>query len=207
MLRKPASWLVGLMLLGGVSIVSIRAAGAGNVQFMLYVTLPLSSRGSSSLPLYGVRIGQFRKRPTTPQLVAIAPTQRELIDVQIAGHSDLRVALGRRLIWNFTRRAFGAQSSAAVLTIGVPIKGSRLSDSVNQGPWDPGIPEVSALPGAPIRTRQVDGEILAIVNLVIPLNWTATDGQPSYMQLGPTIRFGNTQPTEAMRPSHSAETR
>lgn len=204
MLRKPVSWLVSLMLLGGVSIVSIRAAGAGNVQFMLYVTLPLSSRGSSSLPLYGLRIGQFRKRPTTPQLVAIAPSQRELIDVQISGHSDVRVALGRRLIWNFTRGAFGPQASQTVFTIGVPIKGSRLSDEVNQELWDPGTLGVNALAGAPIRTRQVDSEI--IVNLVIPLHWTATDGRRPYMQLRPTIRFGNTQPTAAWRLSHNAET-
>jgi hypothetical protein len=194
------------MLLGGVSIVSIRAAGAGNVQFMLYVTLPLSSRGSSSLPLYGLRIGQFRKRPTTPQLVAIAPSQRELIDVQISGHSDVRVALGRRLIWNFPRGAFGPQSNPAVFTIGVPIKGSRLSDEVNQELWDPGTLGVSALAGAPIRTRQVDSEIIAIVNLVIPLHWTASDGRPPYMQLRPTIRFGNSQPTAALRLSHNAET-
>jgi hypothetical protein len=77
-------------------MVSVRGACATHVvsaapvscgpQLMLYVTLPLSSHGSSSLPRYGLRIGEFRKRPTTPQLVAVAPTQRELVDLQIAAH-------------------------------------------------------------------------------------------------------------------------
>ena len=75
MLRKTAVWLVALMLLGGGSWVLIRAFCADRVvtaasascgpQFMLYVTLPLSSSGSASLPRYGLRIGEFRKRPIT----------------------------------------------------------------------------------------------------------------------------------------------
>jgi hypothetical protein len=202
------------MLLGGVSMVSIRAACAGNVvsaapvscgpQFMLYVSLPLSPGGSSSRPVYGLRIGEFRKRPTTTQLVAVAPVQRELIDLQIVGHSDVRIEFGRRLVWSVTRGAVGRQST--VFAIGVPIKGIRLSDGVNQQPWDPGTAGMSALAGNPNRTWQVDGERLAIVNVVIPLHWTATDSRPVYMQLRPTIKFVNTPPTEAVLPLRSAET-
>lgn len=214
MLRKTASWVVGFMLLGGVSMVSIRAACAGNVvsaaavscgpQFMLYVSLPLSPRGSSSRPVYGLRIGEFRRRPTTTQLVAVAPVQRELIDLQIVGHSDVRIEFGRRLVWSVTRGAVGRQST--VFAIGVPIKGIRLADGVNQQPWDPGTPGMSALAGNPNRPWQVDGERLAIVNLVIPLHWTVTDSRPVYMQLRPTIKFVNTPPTEAVLPLRSAET-
>jgi hypothetical protein len=109
------------VLLGGASTVSIIAACAGNIvsvapvscdpQVMLYVTLPLSSGGSLSRPLFGLRIGELSKRPTTTQLVATPPNLRELIDVQVAGHSELRMAIGRRLVWNITRGAFGPQSS------------------------------------------------------------------------------------------------
>ena len=147
MLQKTASRLVALMLLGSASWASIRAFCAGNIvttapvscgpQFMLYVTLPLSSRGSSSLPRYGLRIGEFRKRPTTTQLVAVAPVQRELIDFRIVAHSEVRVELGRRLVWDVPRGGFGPESSLGTFAIGVPIK---VSDAVNQQPRSLGIP-------------------------------------------------------------------
>jgi len=216
--RKTASWVVGLVLLGGASTISIRAACAGNVvsaapvscgpQVMLYVTL--SSGGSSSRPVFGLRIGEFRKRPSTTQLVANPPISRELIDVQIVGHSDVRMEFGRRLLWNITRGAFGSQSSPVVVAIGVPIKGIRLADSVNQQPrqpWDPVPAGMSAWSADATRTGQLDGERLAIVAAVVPLHWTPTDGRPVYMQLRPTIRLVNTQPTQAVLLLRSAEAR
>jgi hypothetical protein len=91
-----ACWLGSLTLLGGASMALIRAGNVGSAgaascgpQIMLYVSLPLESRGSSSLPRYGLRIGEFRKRPTTPQLVAIAPTPTR------ADRSPDRVSFGR----------------------------------------------------------------------------------------------------------------
>jgi len=196
----------------------IRAAYAGNVgstasapcgpQIMLYVTLPMGSQGRSSLPGYGLRVGEFRRRQTTPQLVAIPPTQRALVDLQIVAHADVRIELGRRLIWNITRQAFGSQSSQAALTIGVPIRGIRLSDAVNQQPWDPGISGMSALMDNPIPRRQVEGQSLAILKMVIPSHWIRTDGRSAHVQLRPTtIQFWNTQTTEAVPVPHGAETR
>jgi hypothetical protein len=215
--RNTASWVVGLVLLGGASMVSISGTGAGNAvsaapvscgpQLMLYVTVPLSSHGSSSLPRYGLRIGEFRKRPTTPQLLAVAPVQRELVDLQIVPHSDVRVEFGRRLVWDIQRGAFGRQSNLATLAIGVPIKGTRLSDSVNEPtrqPWDGAPAGMSAWSADATRTRQLDGERLAIVAAVIPLHWTSSDGRPVYMQLRPTISLVNAQPSEAVLPPRSA---
>ena len=205
---NAASWLVSLMLLGGASMVSIRPACAGNVvgaaptsrspQVMLYVSLPLGSRGSSSQPLYGLRIGELRTPRTTPQLTAIAPIQRELIDLQILAHSDVRIEFGKRLIWNITRGAFGPQSSEAVLAIGMPIKGIGLSELANQQPWDPGTSGTSAWAGNPVPRRQVDGETLAVVNLIISSHRTPTDGRALYLQLKPTVQLLNTQTTEAV---------
>ena len=209
MLLRTASGLVGLMLLGGASMVSIRAVSAAPAscgpQIALYVTLPLSSRGSSSRPAYGLRIGEFRKRPTTTQLVAKAPIIRELMDIQIEGRSDVRVELGRRLVWSITRGAFDSRSSPPVLAIAVPIKGVRLSDAANQEPWDLGTSGMSALADNPIQARQLDGERIAIVSIVIPLRWTATDRRPTYVQLRPTIKFRNTQTAEPVLPPRSAE--
>jgi hypothetical protein len=198
------------MLLGGASMVLIRAVSAGPAscgpQIMLYVTFPLSSRGSSSPPRYGLRVGEFRKRPTTTQLVAKAPILRELVDIQIEGRSDVRMEFGGRLVWNITRGAFGRQSNS-VLAIKVPIKGIRLSDAVNQEPWDLGTSGMSALAGNPIQARQLDGEGLATLNMVIPLLWTATDRRAAYLQLRPANKFGNTQTVEAVLLLRSGEAR
>lgn len=215
--RKTAGWLVASMLLGGASWVLIRAFCADSVvtaapvscgpQFMLYVTLPLSSRGSSSLPRYGLRIGEFRKRPITTQLVAVAPVQRELIDLGIVAHSDVRVEFGRRLVWDVPRGAFGSQSSLATFAIGVPI---RVSDAVNQQPrqpWDPVPSAMSAPAGDPMRTRQLDGERVVIVKVIIPSRRTPTDQAPAYVKLEPTLKFVNTQQTEALILPRSPETR
>jgi hypothetical protein len=191
--RNTASWLVSLILLGGASMLSIRSACAGNVvsvapashspQIMLYVSQPLWSRGDSSLRLYGLCIGKLVTPPTTPQQAAMASFQRsDLIDLQILAHSDVRLELGRRLIWNITRGTFGP----SVPAIGVQIKGIRLSDTVRQQPWNPGTSRMSALVGNPIRRRQVDGESPAVVNTGISSHWTPIAGRAAYVQLRPT---------------------
>lgn len=209
-LRSPATCLLCLVMFGWPSIISITAAGAGSVvgtapascgpQFMLYVTVPLSSRGNASLPLYGLRMGEFRKRPTTTQLVAVAPVQRELIDLQIVPHSDVRIQFGRRLIWDIPRGSFGPRSSMATLAIGVPIRSTGLSDPLNQQlrqPWDPMPLGMDTLPGDPMRTRQVDREWVGMLQLVISSPWGATDRRATFGQLRPTIKLVNTRQTEA----------
>jgi hypothetical protein len=210
-LRNTASWLVALVLLGGASWASIRSFYAGNVvtaaprscgpQFMLYLTVPLSSRGSS-LPRYGLRIGEFRKRPTTTQLVAVAPVQHELIDFRIVAHSDLAIEFGRRVVWDIPRGVFGSQSSPATLAIGVPIK---VWDP--RQPWDPLPSAMSVSAGNPMRTWQVDGQSVVIVKAIIPSHWTPTDRRAAYLQLGPTLRVVNTEQTEALLLPRSAEAR
>ena len=109
-----------------------------------------------------------------------------------------------------SRAAFGPQSSLATLGIGVPIKVIRLWDPVNQQPrqpWDAAPAGMSACSADATRTRQLEGERLAIVTAVIPLHRTRTDGRPVCMQLRPTIRLVNTEPTEAVPPLRSAEAR
>ncbi len=199
MLGKPTSWLASLTLLGGASMVSISAACAGDVvsaapssrspQIMLYVSQPLWSGGGSSALLYGLRIGQLRMPPTSPQLTARPPIQRELIDLQFVAHSEVRIEFASRFTWNITRGAFGQQSNRAVLAIGVLLKGIRRSDAANQQVWDPGSPGMSALTGNPVPRRQADSESLAIVHLVIPSHWTPGGDRADYVQLRPTIQL------------------
>jgi hypothetical protein len=176
---------------------------------MLYVTLPLSSRGNASRPQYGLRMGEFRKRPTTTQLVAVAPVQRELIDLQIVPHSDVRLEFGRRLIWDLPRKSFGPQSSVATLAIGVPIRSTGRSDRLNQQalqPWDPVPLGMDAMPGDPMRTRQADRERVGMLQVVIASPWGATDRRATHVQLGPTIKLVNAQQTEAALLQRSAAT-
>jgi len=168
---KNSSWLLALMLLVGASWASITAFSAGDIatasptscgpQFMLYVTVPLSSGGSWSLPRYGLRVGEFRKRPTTIQLVAVAPVPRELMDLRVDAHSDIRVEFAQRLVWDIPRGAFGPQSNLPTLALGVLL---RVSEPVNQQPrqpWNPASSAMSASAADPMRTRQVDGEATA----------------------------------------------
>lgn len=207
MLGKPTSWLVSLILLGGAWVVSIGAACAGDIvsaapssrspEIMLYVSQPLWSGGRSSALLYGLRIGQLRMPRTSPQSTATAPIERELIDLQIVAHSEVRIEFGRRFVWNITRGAFGQQSNRAVLAIGVLLKGIRRSDAANQQVWDPGSSGVSALAGNPVPRWQADSESLAIVQMVIPSHWTPR----------PTIQLLNTQTTGAALVLGSTETR
>jgi hypothetical protein len=213
-LRRTTSWLAALIVLGSVPMSSIRTAWMGNVvnaipvscgpQFMLYVTVPLMFRNSSS-PQYGLRIGEFRKRPDTTQLVAKAPIQRELIDIQLRGNSDVRIALGRRLIWNVTRESFGSRSDPVVLAVGVPIKGIRPSEAVNQEFWGSGDSGMSALASDPLQWRQVYGEKPATVEMVIPLHWTAADRRAAHMRLRPAIKFANARIPDAVLPPRSLD--
>jgi hypothetical protein len=174
------------------------APGSCGPQLMLYVTVPLMFRNSASRPQYGLRIGEFRKRPDTTQLVAKAPVQRQLIDLQIQGNSDVRIALGRGLIWNVTRASFGSRSDPTALAIGVPIEGIRPPGTVNQEHWASGDSGISALANDPLQWRQVDGEKLAIVEMVIPLHWTAADGRGAHLRFRPAIKFVNTRIPEAL---------
>jgi hypothetical protein len=168
---------------------------------MLYMSLPLASHGSWSFPRYGLRVGEFHKRPTTTQLVAAAPVQHELIDFRIVA-SDVGIEFGRRLVWDIPRGVFGPQSNPATVAIGVPIK---VSDPVNRQPWDPPPSAMSASAANAMRTWQIDGQSVVLVKAIIPAHWTATDRRTAALQLGPILRVVNSQQTDAWLAPRSAE--
>jgi hypothetical protein len=88
--------------------------GAHGRVMMLYLSQPIGSRGASRI--YGLRLQQ-----PTPMQSAGMPTvmshQRDLIDLQVRRHSDIRIEFGQRVTWNIGRSEFGpsgAQSSMAI---------------------------------------------------------------------------------------------
>ena len=66
---------------------------------------------------------------------------------------------------------------------------------------------MSVSAGDPTRTRLLEGERVVIVKVIIPSHWTPTYRRAACVQLEPTLKFVNTQQTEALILPRSAETR
>jgi hypothetical protein len=110
---------------------------SGGPQIVLYLTQSLGP-GGKSVRLYGLRIDEIHPIPNSPLVTTVGLVQRrELVNLQIVSHSDIRIQLGRRLSWDFTREEFGPQSSFSRMAIGVPITGIEHSPAENRPPWDP----------------------------------------------------------------------
>lgn len=113
---------------------------SGGPQIVLYFTQSLWSTGKPER-LYGVRIDAIRPLPNSPLVTAVGLVQRrELLSLQIVPHSDIRLQLGRRISWDFTREEFGPQSGLSRVTIGLPITAFRRSEVDHLQPWDPRAP-------------------------------------------------------------------
>jgi len=91
-------------------------------QIMLYFHQPVGGHGGPRV--YGLRIDQTSV-PASSAVVALGNPlrRREILDLEFAPHSDLRVAFGRRLIWNLGTHEFGLYSrtsSVAALPLHLP---------------------------------------------------------------------------------------
>jgi hypothetical protein len=113
---------------------------SGGPQIVLYFTQSLWSSGKPER-LYGVRLDAIRPLPNSPLVTAVGLVQRrELLNLQIGPHSDIRLQLGRRVSWDFTREEFGPQSGLPRVTIGLPITAFERSETDHLQPWDPRTP-------------------------------------------------------------------
>jgi hypothetical protein len=90
-------------------------APAHGPMLMLYVTVPLGSRGAGRI--YGLRLHQVTQQPTVQSAATAAfytaSSQRSLIDLQIRRQADVRVEFGDRLTWNVRRREFELPNTRA----------------------------------------------------------------------------------------------
>jgi hypothetical protein len=145
--RITAKRVSSQVVLSGTLLAASLVSVAGNIdgmtpvsggpQIVLYLTQSLGS-GGKSVRLYGVRIDEIRPIPNSPLVTTVGLVQRrELVNLQIVPHSDIRIQLGKRLTWDFTSEEFGPQSSLPRVAIGLPITDSTRSQADRLQPWDP----------------------------------------------------------------------
>ena len=186
MQRNAANRFTRRMLLSVASAVASAAACAGNIlgmaptsrspQIMLYVSQTLWSPGTS-FRVYGLRIEEVRALPMSPQPgVAGSLRRSQLFDLQIVPHSDMRIEFGRRLIWDFTREAFGPQSSPSSLAIGLTIHSMRFPDPARLQPWGLGEPGLSLMAGRLVPDPQASSVSVTVAAAIVTLGWTPIGG-------------------------------
>jgi hypothetical protein len=184
--RNAANRFTSRILLSVASVVASATAYAGNIvgmaptsrspQIMLYVSQTLWSPGTS-FRVYGLRIEEVRALPTSSQSgVAGSLRHSELFDLLIVPHSDIRLEFGRRLIWDFTRAAFGPQSRPPSLAIGLTILSIRLPDPARLQPWGLRAPGLSLMAGRLVPDPQASGVSVTVAAAIVTLRWTPSVG-------------------------------
>ena len=182
MQRNAANRFTSRILLSVASVVASATACGGNIvgmaptsrspQIMFYVSQTLWSPGTS-FRVYGLRIEEVRALPTSSQSgVAGSLRHSELFDLLIVPHSDIRIEFGRRLIWDFTRAAFGPQSSPPSLAIGLTILSIRLPDPARLQPWSVRAPGLSLMAGRLVPDPQASGVSVTVAVSIGALRWT-----------------------------------
>lgn len=140
---------------------------------MLYVSQSLWSPGKP-VRVYGLRIEAVRAQPTSRQSGAAGSMRRsELLDLRIVPHQDIRLQFGRRVVWDFTRGAFGSQSS---LSIVLPIK--SIDYPARLQPWDVPTSDLSLMAGRLIPDSQAGGMSVTVAAAVLTLRWAPSVGRP-----------------------------
>ena len=186
MQRNAANRFTSRMLLSVASVVASAAACAGDFvgmaptsrspQIMLYVSQTLWSPGTS-FRVYGLRIEEVRALPMSPQLGTVGSLRRStLFDLQIVPHSDIRIEFGSHLIWDFTREAFGPQSSPSSLAIGLTIHSIRFPDPARPQPWDLREPGLSLMAGRLVPAPEASGVSVRVAAAIVTLRWTPSVG-------------------------------
>jgi hypothetical protein len=149
--RVAMRMLVGAALMAPIAVVCSGAPAvitdtSGSFR-MFYLSVTLWSPSTSSR-LYDLRLGQLRSLPAAPQFGAVASSQiKELVSLQIAPYSDTRMVLAKHLTWNFTRGAFGSQSSRLDLMVAPSIAGIAITDSAHLHSSGPRVSSARSIAG------------------------------------------------------------
>jgi hypothetical protein len=192
--RNAANRFTSKMLLSAASVAASAAVCAGNIvgmaptsrspQIMLYVSQTLWSPGAS-FRVYGLRIEEVRAQRTSPQSGMAGSFRRsELFDLQIVPHSNIRIEFGRRIIWDFTHEAFGPQSSASSLAIGLTIHSIRFPDPARLQRWDLRAPALSLMAGRLVPDPQASGVSVTVAAAVVTLRLKPSVGGPGTVVSG-----------------------
>lgn len=85
----------------------VATPGINGPEIMLYIALPIGP--SAPARSYGLRIDQHSLPSRLPASTANANDlsgRRELLNLRMAAHENLRIDIGRRVSWDFNRRQF-----------------------------------------------------------------------------------------------------
>jgi hypothetical protein len=72
---------------------------------------------------------------------------KELVSLQIAPYADTRMVLAKHLTWNFTRGAFGSQSSRLGLIVAPSIAGISITDTAHLHASGPRVSSAKSIAG------------------------------------------------------------
>lgn len=101
LLSAPLPWAVACLAGDPISAVP----SAQGPRIMLYFNQPIGPVGAARV--VGLRIDQASTSPAPPVTAAVAPLgRRELVNLQIGAHANVRIDFARRLSWDFGRKQF-----------------------------------------------------------------------------------------------------
>jgi len=122
--RRGGQLLKGLALLGASTpwVASCPAGepgsnvpGVNGPEIMLYFAQPIGP--SAPARFYGLRIAQHSLPSMLPGATSNANDlagRRELVNLRMAAHENLRIDFGRRVSWDFKRREFNVPANMSI---------------------------------------------------------------------------------------------
>jgi hypothetical protein len=116
------------------------AAEAGNAvpsaqgpQIMFYFKQPIGSTAATRV--YGLRIDQASTPPALPGAAGIGSLgRRELVNLQINAHANVKIDFARRLSWDFGRRQFNLSGDQSDMAVRLPSRAFATAGSVRAAP-------------------------------------------------------------------------
>ena len=116
-----ASLPMSAACLAGESVGAVPSFNGPEV--MLYFAQPIGP--SSSARSYGLRIDQHSLPSLLPASTANATElsgRREIINLRVAAHENLRIDFGRHVSWDFSRRQFNLPGDLPAMKAGFPTR-------------------------------------------------------------------------------------
>ncbi len=124
-LRDGQIWQLLALLSGPAAAIPTCTAGdsltavpsVNGPEVMIYFSQPIGP--SAPARSYGLRIDQHSLPAMLPGATADAADlagRRDIVNLRMAAHEDLRLDLGRRVSWDFSRRQFNLQGDLPAMT-------------------------------------------------------------------------------------------
>jgi hypothetical protein len=129
LLSVPLPWAVGCLAGDPTSGVP----SAQGPQIMFYFKQPIGAAGSSRT--YGLRIDQSSMPMPLPGTAAPGSlNHREIVNLQINAHANVRIDFARRLSWDFGRRQFNLSGDQSDMALRLPSRALGTSRAARAAP-------------------------------------------------------------------------